>query len=362
MPIRYWYKAGADTAWDTLTGNWWLDANHSQQAPSLPADGDYVHFRGDIAPTSGPSSSLALGAFNTAGLGADSLSESVTANISIQSGGYLTMGNDVSPPPMPGNAHAWGGTTAATGTFSFNDAAYIAPDGAVGDGALFNDSASCQGVAGDYATFHDTSYGSGSGCIIGDYAIFGDSSYCDGGTVGDYYVVTSTEFFDYQPLSMGLTAPLPAESDVRSGETFGQQQTGTCVVPDAASVLFTVPVDDTTGSFRGIVDIYGFVYAAGIIASNGYYDATGSLNAEGSRYSLDYVLTTAGGTLTLPAAANVWYGSGAYGVGGTGSTPSKRASSITNCVAGNVKNGVAIDNVTGTYVSTSLLPVSALVV
>jgi hypothetical protein len=55
------------------------------------------------------------------------------------------------------------------------------------------------------------------------------------------------------------------------------------------------------------------------------------------------------GTLTLPDAANVWFGSGAYGVGGTGSTPSKRASSITNCEAANIKPGVVIDDVTGTY-------------
>jgi hypothetical protein len=56
------------------------------------------------------------------------------------------------------------------------------------------------------------------------------------------------------------------------------------------------------------------------------------------------------GTLTLPAAANVWYGSGTYGIAGTGTTPTKRASSITNCTAPNVRNGVAIDDVTGTNV------------
>lgn len=61
----------------------------------------------------------------------------------------------------------------------------------------------------------------------------------------------------------------------------------------------------------------------------------------------------AAGTLTLPAEANTWYGSGAYGVGGNGSTPSKRASSIANCSAGNVKDGVSIDDVAGTFTHTS---------
>jgi hypothetical protein len=50
----------------------------------------------------------------------------------------------------------------------------------------------------------------------------------------------------------------------------------------------------------------------------------------------------------LPSEANVWYGSGAYGYA-SGLTPSKRANSITNCSAGNIKKDVVIDNVTGTY-------------
>lgn len=55
------------------------------------------------------------------------------------------------------------------------------------------------------------------------------------------------------------------------------------------------------------------------------------------------------GDAVYPAEANVWYGTGQYGPTGTDYTPSKRASSIANCEAGNVKSGVQIDNVTGTY-------------
>ena len=46
----------------------------------------------------------------------------------------------------------------------------------------------------------------------------------------------------------------------------------------------------------------------------------------------------------LLSVANVWNGIGL----GDGSTGTKRASSIANCSAGNVKNAVTIDDVTGT--------------
>lgn len=52
---------------------------------------------------------------------------------------------------------------------------------------------------------------------------------------------------------------------------------------------------------------------------------------------------------TLPDVANVWYGSGQYGYAGGLLTPTKRASSIANCEAGNVKKDVVIDDVTGSY-------------
>jgi hypothetical protein len=60
------------------------------------------------------------------------------------------------------------------------------------------------------------------------------------------------------------------------------------------------------------------------------------------------VIESHGGTFHDPANSEVWIGA-AVGVSPRAGT--KRASSITNCTAGNVKNGVAIDDVTGTYVS-----------
>lgn len=48
------------------------------------------------------------------------------------------------------------------------------------------------------------------------------------------------------------------------------------------------------------------------------------------------------------AEADTFYGTGTYGIGGE-FTPAMRASDIANCEAGNVKDGVTIDDVTGTY-------------
>jgi hypothetical protein len=53
--------------------------------------------------------------------------------------------------------------------------------------------------------------------------------------------------------------------------------------------------------------------------------------------------------ITLPAAADVWHDTGTYGYAGSLLTPSKVGSSITNLSVGNVKLGVRIDDVQGTY-------------
>ena len=50
----------------------------------------------------------------------------------------------------------------------------------------------------------------------------------------------------------------------------------------------------------------------------------------------------------LPSTSDVWYGVTSWGELGA-ATGAKRASTITNCTAGNVKKDVAIDNVTGSY-------------
>lgn len=58
----------------------------------------------------------------------------------------------------------------------------------------------------------------------------------------------------------------------------------------------------------------------------------------------------AGNSPILPVVENVWNGTAGYGYSGGLLTPTKVASSIANCTAGNVKNGVVIDDVIGTYI------------
>ena len=53
-----------------------------------------------------------------------------------------------------------------------------------------------------------------------------------------------------------------------------------------------------------------------------------------------------------PGVANVWNGV-TYDYEGSTLTGTKRASSITNCEAGNIKDGITIDDVLGTYSSAS---------
>lgn len=119
----------------------------------------------------------------------------------------------------------------------------------------------------------------------------------------------------------------------------------------------------TGGTFYG-----NFNNAGGTTSAGAHVNAAATISNYGSatlvlfdvvRTKVDNSLTA--GTLVLPAAANVWYGSGAYGVDGTGSTPSKRASSIANCSAGNVKSGVTIDDVTGTLASGGVSPFGSLI-
>ncbi len=46
----YWYKTGVDSNWQTLTGNWWTDSDHTIQAGSLPGSFDDVITVGSTSP------------------------------------------------------------------------------------------------------------------------------------------------------------------------------------------------------------------------------------------------------------------------------------------------------------------------
>lgn len=140
------------------------------------------------------------------------------------------------------------------------------------------------------------------------------------------------------------TLAVPAAADVRYGEDV-DDTTGTCYVPAAADVQFGVNVDATTGTFTsppvGKV-IEGTSWGAGGVEFTGTYHAC--LVGE----VLDSVSFGASsaetGTYHAPDAAEV-ISTAVFGVSsGTAGTYD-----VTNVSAGNIKDGVSIGGVEGTY-------------
>ncbi|MDD4889711.1 MAG: hypothetical protein PHU85_07245 [Phycisphaerae bacterium] len=86
------------------------------------------------------------------------------------------------------------------------------------------------------------------------------------------------------------------------------------------------------------LDLSGYVATTSVVG--GQYVLTGNDNYTGGT----------AGTLTLPAVGKVDTTAGAYGVGGTGSTPTL---DLTDLVAGNIKDGVTINGVLGTFTNTT---------
>lgn len=115
----------------------------------------------------------------------------------------------------------------------------------------------------------------------------------------------------------GRIAFLPAAADVRNGVERGDGTIGT--------------YDPITGNYTdpGKANVLlGHDYIFGGVSQVATYD-------EASRN-------------TDPGVANVWTGV-TYKIADVAKTGTKRASSITNCVAGNIKVSITIDDVLGTY-------------
>ena len=103
---------------------------------------------------------------------------------------------------------------------------------------------------------------------------------------------------------------------------------GTYVAPVAAGYSVLAPGFGAAGG------------TSGTLAASKIRDATYGTLADGS------VLVAAGGSYVDPANSAVWHG---VAVGVSPRVGTKVGSSIANCSAGNVKNGVVIDDVTGSY-------------
>lgn len=167
MATLYWYKTGVDANWTTLTGNWWLDEEHTQQASALPGSDDSVYLLGNVAPTL--SNPVTLYLFDTRGI--PNVSGELTSHITIAAGGTLRVGNEM-------DAQQWAGNALNASIIEFYGMSYSS--GLLGSGAVFNgDSAVYGGTVGENAVFND--YTVCSGGVLADGATFNDFSTITGG-------------------------------------------------------------------------------------------------------------------------------------------------------------------------------------
>lgn len=196
----------------------------------------------------------------------------------------------------------------------------------------------------------DTSYGTSGTEYTGTYhapdaaevistAVFGVS----GGTAGTYDVsnVAAGNIKDGVWIG-GVEGTYAGEGGYAYGDN------------DAAKVLTTAAgagsyVEPVQAGYSALAAGYGAGGAtSGTLAAAKIMDSTYGTLAASS------VLVAAGGTFdeaarnTDPGEANVWTGT-SYKIANVSKSGSKVASSITNCSAGNIKDGVVIGDVTGTY-------------
>lgn len=105
MANIYWYKTGTDAVWETVTGNWWNDANHTEQASAIPQANDSVYLLGSTAPSANPAVDITLTVFDTSGCSAI-ITGQTWENITIATGGTLTIGSSILVHNWVGDASA----------------------------------------------------------------------------------------------------------------------------------------------------------------------------------------------------------------------------------------------------------------
>ncbi|MCX6757413.1 MAG: chitobiase/beta-hexosaminidase C-terminal domain-containing protein [Candidatus Nomurabacteria bacterium] len=220
---KYWFNAGADAQWTTLTGNWWDDVDHLIQSASLPTNSDVVVTLGVVGPEVNLDTWAGAGNINATATGisftATSLGfpgpnvdiiGSVTFNGPIRNyqgntitgnaifNGLSTNGGVITGTATHNSAHAgvltigsggvwWGGTAGANvGDDTLPITLWVFNSGSNNQGvingdAIFNgNSSSSQGSISGDVTFNDTSANSGS---ILSNAFFNDLSFNNGGLI-----------------------------------------------------------------------------------------------------------------------------------------------------------------------------------
>jgi hypothetical protein len=169
-----------------------------------------------------------------------------------------------------------------------------------------------------------------SGVVAASFVVTGHDNYM-GGSAGSYQTTAASK---EDQLATDVAAVNAAKANILNTATI-LTVTGTY----AASGDYASGYSD--GEAAQLVSDKSAVTAAkaAILATTTLLTIAGTLPQAS-------VLVAAGGTYVDPANSAVWNG---VAVGVSPRTGTKRASSIANCSAGNIRRGVAIDDVTGTY-------------
>ena len=166
-PDLYWYNSGADTNWNTLTGNWWTDSSHTVQADALPTREDSTKTLGTVGPV------VDLDGDWEEPESIDATDTGIT---------FTSTENAQLTTDLTGNA-TFNGTVRYNATLdgnaTFNDTTRNVSFHTVLGNATFNDSSSNAATVAGNAIFNDSSTNSISGEVQG-YACFRDESTNEG--------------------------------------------------------------------------------------------------------------------------------------------------------------------------------------
>ncbi len=186
---KYWYNAGADSQWTTLTGNWWTDLAHSSQSGSLPGSSDAVITLGTVAPIinldtwtepltivatstgiiATSSASAALNATTTGAVtfyGSARNQAAITGNVTFNNTSSNRLGYTITGDATFNNSTQNNGAVTGSSTFngsSFNVfSSFAFQSGTVGGDATFNDTSNNGGIVSGNATINSTVLGRGT--------------------------------------------------------------------------------------------------------------------------------------------------------------------------------------------------------
>ncbi len=185
-PTIFWYKTGANTNWNTLSGNWWTNEAHTEQAEELPTSVDVVKTLGTVGPLASVDTWTEPYSIDATATG---IYLSGTSSISAEMFGNVTFNDEVSNSSnITGNAIFYNSTQndgIITGNAIFYNNSVFLSGSVTGNATFYDESAlHNNGEVDGLATFNDNSTNGSFSTVNGD-AIFNDSSVNQGPVLGN---------------------------------------------------------------------------------------------------------------------------------------------------------------------------------